>query len=505
MAVQIIIFAIFIAGLFYLKVPSALYTYYRQLKASKRLPHIPGHWLWGNAHQIAASFHDSLAMSLDLVQSKRCKVTTRWIGPFLMELEIVHPEPLKKILKEPKDDGVYRLFRPWLGDGLLLSSGKKWARNRRLLTPGFHYNILKSYIPVYSNCVSVLCDKWEKIAAKNETVKLFETISMLSLDIILQCAFSYHSYCQDSVDNEEYVKAVLTILEMIVDRYLNPLYQIDWYYWKTPTGRKLKQCCDLAHAHSENVIKERKKVLGLDKEVKNIEVALKNAEKDHKRLDFLDILLTAEDESGEGLTDLEIRDEVDTFMFEGHDTTTSGMCWTLYCLAKHPEAQEKVREEVRGVLQGRNSLDYDDLKELKYTQWAIKEAMRLQPPVTDIARVLSKDTEFEGVVVPKGTRVFIKFYQYHRHPDIWENPNEYNPLRFSPENLDGRDPYAYIPFSAGQRNCIGQNFALNEEKVVVASIVNRFKLSLKPGQKVVHHPIGIFKVKEDLELQLESK
>ena len=224
-----------------------------------------------------------------------------------------------------------------------MSSGKKWARNRRLLTPGFHYEILKSYTSVYSSCANIMCDNWEESVRRKEPVKLFSTVSMMSLDIILQCAFSYESNCQKDKTNQTYLNAVLKILEMITDRYLNPLYLFDWYYYLTPTGRTFKQYCDFLHDQSAKVIAERKKILGLDSGTKNRGEALSNAKRKHKHLDFLDILLTAEDEDGEGLTDLEIRDEVDTFMFEGHDTTTSGMCWTLYCMAKHPEHQEKVR------------------------------------------------------------------------------------------------------------------------------------------------------------------
>ena len=164
-------------------------------------------------------------------------------------------------------------------------------------------------------------------------------------------------------------------------------------------------------------------------------------------------------------------DEVDTFMFEGHDTTTSGISWTLYCLAKYPEHQEKIREEVKNVLMGREWLEYDDLKDLKYTQWCIKEAMRLYPPVLGLYRKLSKDIELNGVVIPQGTSVSVTIPSLHRHPDIWENPDEYYPLRFHPDNAEGRDPHAYLPFAAGFRNCIGQNFALNEERVVIATIV----------------------------------
>ena len=128
---------------------------------------------------------------------------------------------------------------------------------------------------------------------------------------------------------------------------------------------------------------------------------------------------------------------------------------------------------------------------------------RLYPPVIEIHRRLSKDTELDGIVVPKGTRVSINMPALHRHPDIWESPDEYDPLRFHPSNADGRDPYAYLPFAAGHRNCIGQNFALNEERVVIASIVNKFRLSLVPGNRVAPQPLGVLKSSNDILLNLE--
>ena len=213
--------------------------------------------------------------------------------------------------------------------------------------------------------------------------------------------------------------------------------------------------------------------------------------------------MTARDNDGNGLTDQEIQDEVDTFMFEGHDTTTSGMCWTLYCLAKHPEHQDKVREEVRNVLMGRDWLEYDDLKELKYTQWCIKEALRLYPPVFVISRKATKNLELDGHQIPEGMQVNIDIRSIHHNADTWENPTKFDPLRFHPSNTEGRHPYAYIPFSGGQRNCIGQNFALNEQKVVIASIVNRFKISLVEGHKVESMPYIVLRSKYDIKVVVE--
>ena len=157
----------------------------------------------------------------------------------------------------------------------------------------------------------------------------------------------------------------------------------------------------------------------------------------------------ARDEDGNGMTDLEIRNEVDTFMFEGHDTTASDMSWTLYCLAQHPQHQDKIRDEVRSLLKGREWLEYKDLKHLNYTMWCIKEAMRLYPPVFIISKKTSKDICAGKYVVPKGTHINIFIFQIHQNASVWENPMEYDPLRLQPRNMEKHGPYDYIQLIAG--------------------------------------------------------
>ena len=486
----------------WMNLPGWLYAYYKKLQASRQLRGRPMHWFWGNLSQVGP-YDWAVKEWMKWVQEKRGKVFRVWMGPTYMVAVLHHPDSIKKVIKEPKNMDVYHLLTPWLGDGLLISADKKWFRNRRLLTPAFHYEILKPYIPVYNTCLQMMLTKWSTSAKENNPVKLFETVGLLSLDILLQCSFSYKSDCQNIKTRHPYIRAVYVILELVTHRFLTPLHHSDWIYWLTSSGKQMKENCILVHEFSERVIRERKTALGLDGPGADRDAALEIASKQRKYLDFLDILLTAADQDGKGLSDLEIRDEADTFMFEGHDTTTSGMCWTLYCLAKHPEHQEKVREEVKSVLMGRELLEYEDLKDLKYTHWCIKEAMRLYPPVYEVYRQLSKDTEIDGVVIPKDTKVTISVRAVHRHPDIWQNPNEFDPLRFHPSNAEGRDPYAYMPFSAGYRNCIGQNFALNEEKVVIATIVSRFRLALVPDHEVKERPTGILKTQNDILLTLQ--
>ena len=498
--------AILLAAFFWWKVPAFLVNYYRVCKALKPMPGWPPHWLWGHLHLLRPD-EDTLKRVTAWNQENQTKVTRGWLGPIHPLVAVNHYESVRAVIKEPKHRDTYRFLMPWLGDGLLtVSEGPKWYRNRHLLTPAFHFEILKNYVSIYNSCVRVLLDKWSDSARRNEPVKLFDTLSLMSLDIIMQCAFSYKSDCQNVKKRHPYIKAVYELIEHMATRFFNPLYHIDWLYALTPAGRKMKAACKIVHEHSERVIQERRKSLGLGGGSVGGEgtATLESVAKQKKCLDFLDILLTATDEEGKGLTDLEIRNEADTFMFEGHDTTTSGMSWTLYCLAKHPEHQEKVREEVRSVLMGREWLEYDDLKELKYTQWCIKEAMRLYPPVFVIFREASKDLQVCGYTIPKGMHIFIPIYTVHHQPDIWPNPEEFDPLRFHPSNAEGRDPYAYMPFSAGHRNCIGHNFAMNEERVVVASIVHRFALSLEEGHKVEIVPKVVLRTKDDIKVRLTA-
>ena len=496
--------AILLAAFFWWKVPAFLVNYYRLCKALKPIPSWPPHWFWGHL-QLIRPDEDTLRRVTAWNQEHKHKVTAGWLGPIHPIVALNHYESIKAVLKEPKHHDTYRFLKPWLGDGLLISEGPKWFRNRHLLTPAFHFEILKPYVSVYNSCVKVLIGRWSDSARRNEPVKLFDTLSLMSLDIILQCAFSYNSDCQNVKRRHPYIKAVYELIEHMAIRFFNPLYHIDWLYALTPAGRKMKAACRIVHEHSERVIQERRKSLGLDGgSIGREGTAILESVAKKKYLDFLDILLTATDKEGKGLTDLEIRNEADTFMFEGHDTTTSGTSWTLYCLAQHPEHQEKVREEVRSVLMGREWLEYDDLKELKYTQWCIKEAMRLYPPVFIIFREASEDLQVCGYTIPKGVHLFVPIYTLHHQPDIWPNPEEFDPLRFHPSNVEGRDPYAYMPFSAGHRNCIGQNFAMNEQRVVVASIVHRFALSLEEGHRVEIVPKVILRTKEDIKLRLTA-
>ena len=199
-----------------------------------------------------------------------------------------------------------------------------------------------------------------------------------------------------------------------------------------------------------------------------------------RRKVFLDILLDAVDvgdEDSRTLTDADLRHEVDTFMFAGHDTTSSGLSWAIWLVGRHPKVQEKLHEELDELIDDpvNFNITHTMANSFKYLDMVIKETLRLYPPAPFFARTLSFDTVLGDTLIPKGTTVSVNTSMLHRNPHYWERPLEFDPERFGPD-APPRDPYQYIPFSVGSRNCIGQKFAQTELKVVLAKFFRRFSV-----------------------------
>ena len=484
-----------------------LWSYYRVCKMAKAIPGPPTHWLYGNIHQFSV-YEDGLKNVLQQMKIYKSTLWRAWIGPFTLLVIVVDPEAATACFKLRKSKAIYSFLEPVVGKGLGTAEGSQWARNRRLLTNAFHFAILKPYVAVYHECSNILISKWSKAASQGEAVLAYKSMKCLALDILLRCSCSYNSHCQeDDAKQVPYVDAVNSVMEFVADSYQSPLYYTSkWFYmYCTPSGWKFRHHLKIFHGFAEKIIQDRKKALGLTGS-RSIDLEAAKIGKDDKHLDFLDVLLTARDDSGIGLTDIEIRDEVDTFMYAGHDTTSNGMTFAIYCLAKYPEHQEKCREEINKVLEGREELEYEDLSKLNYTTWCIKEALRLYPPVPFFPREFEteEDSEIGGYQVPKEALIGQHILSIHRNPKYWDDPDTFDPLRFRPDNVKVRHPYAYMPFSAGPRNCIGQHFALNEERVVIANVIRKFRLSLVEGHQVKLRFKMALTVENDVKLQLEQ-
>ncbi|XP_005796001.1 cytochrome P450 4B1-like [Xiphophorus maculatus] len=446
------------------------------LKSFDAFPGPPAHLLFGNVLEFKQDGTDFFKL-LKWAESYPYAFPM-WFGPSICVLNIHHPDYIKTILAstEPKDKFAYEFIESWIGNGLLVSEGQKWFRHRRLLTPGFHYDVLKPYVKLMSDSAKTMLDKWERYANSKETLELFEHVSLMTLDSILKCAFSCNSNCQTEGGTNAYIKAVYELTNLINLRMRMFPYHSDLIFHLSPHGFRYRKAYKVAYSHTDEVIKRRKEALKEETELGRIQAK--------RYLDFLDILLFARDENQQGLSDEDLQAEVDTFMFEGHDTTASGISFILYCLACHPEHQKLCRDEICEALQDKDTMEWEDLNKIPYTTMCIKESLRLYPPVPGISRQITKPiTFFDGRTLPAGSHIGVSMFATHRNPTVWENPHVFDPLRFLPENVSKRSPHAFVPFSAGPRNCIGQTFAMNELKVVTALTLKRYELIEDPNIK----------------------
>ncbi|BFZ22987.1 hypothetical protein BsWGS_26025 [Bradybaena similaris] len=436
-------------------------------------------YLTGTMHKLPGINEEGLAYEFE--NSRKYKYFHRaWVGPFLPVLVLLHPETIKPVIKSqaPKPRSkliatVYDMGVRWLGEGLIIANGNRWARSRRLLTPAFHFDILKSYLDIYNKCSDILISKLSSLSSGGKSVEMYSLINKDALDVILRCAFSYNSDCQTLESGNDYTRAISELQSLWTKRALQPHLHNEFIYSFSADGKRFYKLCDIAHRASEEVIEKRRRELEKDPSLVS----------NKKVKDFLDLLLSARDDDGHGLTPLELRNEADTFMFAGHDTTASGMTWTLYALAGHPECQERVYDEISQLLGDRQDLEWSDLSNMEYTTMCIKEAIRLHSTVPLIERLTSEELTMNGHKIPAGTRVGIQLFVLHHNPHIWEEPHEFRPDRFHPDKQRLMDPFQFIPFSAGSRNCIGQNFAMNEMKTTIAKVILKFKLSIDPNHK----------------------
>ncbi|XP_048770394.2 cytochrome P450 4F2-like [Ostrea edulis] len=457
------------------------------------------HPFWGHLN-LFENMQGYIRAVQDAEERSRIKLYHGWIMFFYPLFGICHPETAKTILKssEPKPrhttGGSYRFLLPWLGDGLLLSEGRKWERNRRLLTPAFHFDILKPYVQIYNDVACVFLEKFQSACDSKQSIEIYSLVSLATLDTMLRCSLSYCGRVQEMGKNHPYVDAVHKLANLTIKRMLSPWLFPDFIYGLTPSGRENKTLTNYVHQFADEIIESRREALRA-----NPDLITKH------RKDFLDILITARDESGRGLTAEEIRAEVDTFLFEGHDTTASAISWAIYSLAKYPEIQEKVCQELVEVLGERQQLEWEDLNELKYMSMFLREVMRMHSPVPAIARHLTKPVVIEGVEIPAGFVIDILIHAVNHHPDVWPDHMEFKPERFEDEAKLSRDPFSYFPFSAGPRNCIGQNFAMNEQKVMIGSLLKRFKVSLVEGHVYEEFPDVVMRSRYGIKINVEER
>lgn len=376
---------------------------------------------------------------------------------------VVHPDHVRRVTLEKPDiytkrdsyEGVRQLL---LGDGLVASTGALWQRQRRLMAPFFTPRAIETYLPLIVEDGEWFRKRWNAAAQRGEPLDMLTEMSVLTASIILKSMFSTEA--EETID---WVKeAVETMIDFTSGRQMNPFHAPLWL--PTPRNRAYLSAKTRVRAYIEDLISQRR-----------------NQSPETWPDDLLSRLMNARDEeTGEPMSDALLRDESITIFFAGHETTARTLAFLWYRLAEHPDIAARLHAELDSVL-GDEAPTIAHLKQLPYTLGVVKETLRLYPAAPMYARDVVVPDEIDGTPIPVGAQMIVMPYLTHRHPDFWEEPLRFDPDRWQPEQEAARHRFAYHPFAAGQRVCIGNNFSLFESHLLVAMLARHFVLHRVEG------------------------
>ncbi|MFP4090053.1 MAG: cytochrome P450 [Cyclobacteriaceae bacterium] len=388
-----------------------------------------------------------------------------------------HPDYVKHVLvdnnRNYKKAFSFNFLRYTIGNGLLTNEGESWLKQRRTAQPAFHRQRLSALLGSMVTVTEQLVSEWQKKAAGRQTVALAEEMMKTTAAIVSRALFG----TDVGSFSRELVHLITVLNQQTTHKVVNPLRSPMWL--PTPNNLQLK-----------NAIKRMDEIIFGIIEQRRISSAQQH--------DLLAMLMDARDaETGDQMDDRQLRDEVVTLMIAGTETSANALSWSFSLLMQHPEVLNRLRKEADEVL-GSGPLSSESLGRLQYTTQVLNEAMRIYPPAWTTGREALSDDEIAGFPIPKGSQVYMCTYTVHRHPDFWAEPHRFDPDRFSPENSKGRHKFAFFPFGGGPRYCIGNNFAMMEMQVILATLVHHFEwqplsalppaldplLSLRPGNEI---------------------
>ncbi|XP_024083028.1 cytochrome P450 4V2-like [Cimex lectularius] len=380
---------------------------------------------------------------------------------------LLDPEDLEKLLGSMQyiTKGThYNHVKTWLNEGLLTSSGEKWHSRRKTLTPTFHFKILEDSLLTMNKGAKIFAKKLLEL--NGEKTQIAKLVNLCTLDIVSESAMGVNLEAQHN-KSSQYVSDIAEISEIIMKRILCFWLYKDFTFYLTPTGFRFKKVLQRLHTFTQNVITERKEI-----HEKEITSGL-SAHQLKKRKAFLDCLIELEINNPGIFTEEDMREEVDTFLFEGHDTTSAAIVHAMMFVGSNPEVQERLSLEMEEIFgDSDRDVTYSDLQKMHYLENVIKETLRFLPSVPIFTRILTQDyITTKGFLVPRSTNILICPLAVHFAEHIYHNATKFDPDRFNEENVRKRHPFAYIPFSAGPRNCIGQKFAMMEMKVVLSTAI----------------------------------
>jgi cytochrome P450 len=427
----------------------------QQLRAVAPVEAVPGprgtealRWWWRLSREPAGTYLALQRSYGDLVRLpyRRGKPFLLLNRPDLVEhLLVTHQDGYQKAV-------TYRPLQAFLGSGLLTSEGELWQRHRRLIQPVFARRHVVSFAGVMAEAARRSTDRWRD----GDVVDVAAQMRAITLDVVGQALFGSSL----GADAERIGAAMARVQTGAMVAMLLTTVAPERTRWSA-----LLRLPGIRGAATD-----------LDQIVGDIVSSRRREGPSSEAGDLLDLLITARDADGSGLTDAEIRDEVLTLMLAGHETTANALTWTLALLSMHPEARDVVEQEVRDLPA---AVTADDVEALAATAATVSESMRLYPPAWAFEREAIRPDVIDGYAVTPGTTVGVSPYVLHRHPDLWPDPERFDPARFL-QGVD-RSRYAYIPFGGGRRICVGSGFATLEATAILAVITQGFRLDLVEG------------------------
>ncbi|KAF7990399.1 hypothetical protein HCN44_000204 [Aphidius gifuensis] len=360
----------------------------------------------------------------------------------------------------------YRLSHPWLNTGLITSTGKKWQQRRKIANTAFHYNALAEFFHNSAVKTDNLVQGLRGEADSGEIIKELHPItSSLAIEIICEAAMG--TLVKDNnISSNKYYKAVHDFEKIFTHRLARLWLYNNWIFSMTSKGQESSNIVKILHGFTASIIEQRKEyhneTEGKYLNTESTQEDEKAGNYQRKKLAILDSLIAAS-KKNQAIDDDGIQEEVDTFVFAGHDTVSTALLCAIKLLAEHEEIQKTDGEITMAAVQ-----------QFCYLERCIKETLRLCPSVPVIGRQITEDVQLKNYLIPAGITLNIHVFNTHRDPNYWVNPEVFDPDRFLLENSIGRHSHAYIPFSAGLRNCIGQKFAMIELKTVIAGLLHNF-------------------------------
>ncbi|XP_063700408.1 cytochrome P450 4d1-like [Culicoides brevitarsis] len=376
---------------------------------------------------------------------------------------------IEQIVNNPKfgKSQDYQMYKPWLGNGLLLSSGEKWHKMRKLLTPAFHFQILERFIPIYEEQGTIFLSKLRSLDDK-KVIDVVPWYHSFALDVISETSMGYKPHAQTDTESK-FVKANKDLLNTIVMRFFFPIYRIE-FLWKMSKYYKIvEEQINFIHGFVDNIINERREKLLAEK-----------YEPENSRPALLDILLKASIDE-KPLSNEEIRSEVNNFMLAGHETTGTTLGFLTFVLAKHQDVQKLVYEEIvsHDLQNPERKLTIRDINSLSYFETVMKETLRMFPILGGAHKSATEDIRINNIFIPAYTSISTSIRAGHLYEKNFKDALKFDPSRWNDEvSTKERSPYAYQPFSSGLRNCIGQKFALLEMKTLMIQILREFIIEL---------------------------